>query len=300
MDKLYWFYDALVIGIIITMAYLGGKRGLLKSIVFTALVILSFVGSWFVAEAAAPYIYDNYIKDRVVEAFYKSAEDKNPAEIVSQAVSKGDYGVEMTEDEVNDIIGRDSDFFTVLADEMRKNGSPESKDNISTGVENSVTPVIIDGLLDTGVTSVYIRQALDTIGVAADKAKEVVSTFIVGTQEQVASVAEENLVAPAAKWLLKAIIFILAMFVFRLIISPVSNTFRLVNKVPLIGPLNALLGAVLGFVESIVFLSVLALVVKAVVNISGNQLIFLNNETIEMTKLFSKFYDSSILALFSR
>lgn len=297
MNNLYWFYDFFVVGIILIFLCVGYKRGFLRNVVFVALVIASFVFSWFIAEASGPMVYDKFFKDKVIAAFSESAEDKKPETIVSQAVAGGGYGVEITEDEVGGIIGS-SDFFADLASELRKNGSPDSVEAIKNGVQKSVTPVILDALLGDIASSQYITNALDTIGAAANNAGAVVDAFINGTRDEVAAVAEEKLVAPIAKWLLKALIFMIMMFIFRLIISPVSDVFKFANKVPVIGPVNSLLGAALGLVEGVVFLMVFSLAVRAAINLTGNSLIFFNTETITMSRIFSKFYSFDIMSIF--
>ncbi len=295
MENLFWFYDACVIGIVIIAVYCGAKKGLMRSVVMAALVIASFIASWFLSEAAGPFVYDKFIKETVVDAFMQSAENKDPAGIVSAAISSGDYGVDMTPDDVDTIINTQQDFFAELASAMRDNGSPESEESIKNEVESSVTPVILDTLLNDLVSSEYIRSALDTVGETTGKVGEVVSAFISGSQEEVAYTAEQNLIAPVVIWLIKAIVFVIMMLVFRLIINPVSNVFKSVNKIPIIGPVNVLFGGVLGAVEGAVFIYVLSIVIKMVVNITGNTLIFLNNETINMSKIFSEFYNFDII-----
>lgn len=300
MEKIFWFYDALTVGIILIFLYVGAKRGLLRSIVYTALIVLSFLGSWFVSEAAAPYIYDSFIKEHVSEGLYQNAQRLNPAAIVSQSVSGGDYGVEITEDEISGIIDRDADFFDELAKEMRKNGSPDSADEIASSVRDSVAPKLIGSLIDDAVASDYVSNALGIVGGAAENITQVVTTLIVGTSEDIARTAEQNIIAPTVVWLLKAVIFILLMILFRFIIKPVANAFKLVNKIPVIGSVNSLLGAVLGFAEGLVFLYVMAVAIKAVIGISGNSLIFFNTDTVERSKLFVKIYSFDILSLIKR
>lgn len=294
--NLYWFFDVFILGMMLIFLYIGSKRGFLKSAVYIVLVLASFFVSWFCAEAAAPLIYDKFIKDSVNEAFSQSVSDSDPADIVSQAVAEGDYGVEMSKPEINMIIEKKSDFFTELADEMRKNGSPDSADSIKTGVEQAVSPKVMDTLLGDFASSDYIINALEKVGGAAENIGAVVNSFITGTKEEVAAEAESRLIAPIVIWALKAVIFLLLMLLCRLIITPVSNIFKFVNRVPLIGPVNSLLGAMLGAAEGLIFLYVVALAVKAVINISGDSLIFFNSATVEQTKLFIKFYNFNVMS----
>ncbi len=295
MENLFWFYDVCVIGIFIIAIYCGAKKGLMKSVVMTVLIVASFIVSWFAAEAAGPFVYDKFIKDNIVDAFMESSKNKDPAGIVSSAISAGDYGVDMSPDDVNAIIESNPDFFSELASSMRKNGSPESEENIKSSVESSVTPMILDVLLNDVVSSEYIRHALNTVGEATSKVGEVVTAFISGSREEVANTAEQNLIAPVLIWMFKAIVFVVLMLVLRLIIGPVSNAFKAVNKIPIVGPVNVLFGGVLGAVEGAVVVYVISIIVKTAVNLTGSSLIFLNTQTINMTKLFIKFYNFDII-----
>lgn len=230
--ELSWFFDAFVVAVLLIFLYVGGKRGLLKSIVYVVLVIAAFLVSWFAAEAVSPMIYDKFIKDKVVSAFSNSTQNSDPADIVSQAVSEGEYGVEMTQNEINSLISGASDFFSDLASEMKKNGAKEAESDIKAGVEESVKPKVINALFADNeiVSSEYVLNALSIVGGEAEKIAEVVDVFITGTRDQTARTAEETLVAPAVKWLLRALIFILVMFVLRLVISPIADVFKFANR----------------------------------------------------------------------
>lgn len=290
--ELSWFFDAFVVAVLLVFLYVGGKRGLLKSVVYVVLLIAAFLVSWFAAEAVAPMIYDNFIKDKVIAAFASSTQSSDPADIVSQAVSEGEYGVEMTQNEISSLISGASDFFTDLASEMKENGAKDAEGDIKAGVEESVKPKVINALFADNeiISSEYVLNALSVVGGGAEKIADVVDVFITGTKDQTARAAEETLVAPAVKWLLRALIFILAMFILRLIISPVADVFKFANRIPVIGPVNALLGGVLGVAQGLLFLYIAALVVKVIINVSGNSLMFFNTQTIEKTKLFIHFY----------
>lgn len=298
---IYWFFDIFTVGILLIFLYIGAKRGFLKSVVYTVLILASFFISWFAAEASAPFIYDSFIKERVISGFEENTSGSDPAKIVSQAVSEGGYGVEMTENDITGLIGSASDFFADLAKEMRQNGSSDSEEAIKSGVEKSVEPKVMDILFSSGsvVSSSYVKNALETVGGAAEKIGNVVNVFIMGSREEAAKAAESHLIAPIVKWLLKVVIFLIVIFILRLVVVPVSNIFKFVNKVPIIGPLNVILGGILGALEGLLFLYAVSLAVKAVINVSGNSLIFFNTQTVEMTRLFIKFYNFDFLSLFA-
>ena len=291
IDYLYIFYDICVVGIILITLYEGSKRGFLRSAVYAILIVAAFFVSWFGAEAFSPLIYDNFIHETVIETLTETASSKDPVSIVSEALVDGDYGTVVSDSEISELITGASDFFNELADTLRENGSQDSASVIATGVEDSVTSEIQSFLF-----SDYVINALESIGGAAGDMSEVVNVFLTGSAEETAAAAETEIVRPIIEFFLKIIVFLVLLFILRLIITPVSNMFKFVNKVPLIGALNVLLGAILGAVEGLITVYGLALLVKLIVNASGDSLIFLNTDTIELTYIFKFFYELNLMA----
>lgn len=294
---LYWFYDVLVIGILLVFLYIGARRGFLRSVVLVVLTVASIVVSWLGAEIASPIVYDKFIKEYVIEALSKSSSNTSPTDIAFEAITEGDYGVEVTDTEINSIFSAAGDFFDNIAREMKKNGAVSDTDEIKSEVEESMIEKMLTSLLGDAVSDELMTEMLVSIEGTTDGIGNVLETFISGDSEETARVTEEQIVAPVVKGLLKILVWLLLMLVFRLIIVPVSNSFKLVNKIPLIGPVNSLLGAILGTAEGIIFVYAISLAVKLAVYLSEGSLMFINNETISQTYLFKILYYLDISTL---
>lgn len=294
---LYWFYDALIIGILLIFLYIGARRGFMRSVVFVVLVAASIVVSWLGAEIASPIIYDKFIKDQVTQALTKSSQDTSPTDIAFEAITEGDYGVEVTDTEVDSVLSASGDFFDNIASEIKKNGAVSDTDEIKTEVEQSMIEKMLTSLLGNSVSDKTLKEMLVSIEGTTEGVDNVLSVFISGDSEQTARVTEERIVAPVVKGLIKIIVWLLLMLVFRLIINPVSDSFKLVNKIPLIGPVNSLLGAILGVAEGIIFVYAVTLAVKLAVYLTEGSLMFINNETISQTYLFKYLYYLDISTL---
>ncbi|MCD7889705.1 MAG: hypothetical protein LUG23_07320 [Oscillospiraceae bacterium] len=289
-DYLYIFYDVCVIGIILITLYQGSKRGFLRSAVYAILIVAAFFVSWFGAEALSLLIYDSFIHETVIDTLTETASKKDPVTVVSDALTSGDYGTTVSDSEIGEIISGASDLFNELAETLRENGSQDSASSIATGVESSVTSTV-----ESFLFSDYIINALETLGAATGDMSEVVNVFLTGSAEETAATAEEEIVRPIIELALKIVVFLVLLFVLRLVINPVSNMFKFANKIPLIGALNVLLGAILGAVEGLITVYGLALLIKLVVNVSGDSLIFLNTDTIELTYIFKFFYELNLM-----
>ncbi len=296
-SQLYWFYDALIIGIMLVCLYIGAKRGFLRSVVLIVLVVASILVSWIGAEIASPLIYDNFIKEAVITSLDKTSEDTDASEITMQAITEGDYGVEITDSKLGSILSSAGDFFDNIANEMKNNGAVSDTDEIRTEVEESVIEKMLTSLLGGVVSNDLLNEMLVSIEGTTEGVDSVLSAFISGDKQETARVTEENLIAPVVKGLLKILVWLLLMLLFRLIINPVSDSFKLVNKIPLIGPVNSLLGAVLGIVEGIIVVYGLVLAVRLAVYLTDGSLMFINNQTIELTNVFKIFYNLDISTL---
>ncbi len=294
---LYWFYDTLIIGILLIFLYIGARRGFMRSVVFVVLVAASIVVSWLGAEIASPIIYDKFIKDQVTQALTNSSQDTSPTDIAFEAITEGDYGVEVTDTEVDSVLSASGDFFDNIASEIKKNGAVSDTDEIKTEVEQSMIEKMLTSLLGNSVSDKTLKEMLVSIEGTTEGVDNVLSVFISGDSEQTARVTEERIVAPVVKGLIKIIVWLLLMLVFRLIINPVSDSFKLVNKIPLIGPVNSLLGAILGVAEGIIFVYAVTLAVKLAVYLTEGSLMFINNETISQTYLFKYLYYLDISTL---
>lgn len=294
---LFWFYDALVIGILLICIYIGGKRGFLRSAVYVTLVILSIVVSFIGSEIAAPLIYDNLIKEQVVEGLSQSSNNTELETITFEAINEGDYGVEVTDTEVSGILSAAGDLFENIANEIKKSGAIDDADEIKTEVEESVAEKMLTSLLGEYISDDSLTEMLVSIEGTADGVTNVLDVFIKGDKSETARVTEEQLVAPVIKGLIKILTWLLLMFLFSLFIKPISDSMKMFNKVPLLGPVNSFLGAILGIVQGIIASYAVALAVKLAVYLTEGTLMFINNETISQTYIFKSFYYLDISTL---
>lgn len=290
-SDLFWFYDALALGILLITLYIGAKRGLMKSVVLVVLTVLSIVISWFGAEIASPIIYDELIKEHVANGLTQSSESTDPVRVTSEAISEGDYGVEISDSDIEGIIESDGNFFSRLTDELKKNGAAESSDEIQTEVKGAVSEKMLVSLLGDFVQPSTIADILESFRGTTDGISDVLSIFISGNKEATATATEEMIIAPVIKGILKVIVFILLLLILKLIIGPISDLFKSVNKIPVIGPVNALFGGALGAVEGAIVVYIIALVVRMAIYFTEGSLMFINTDTIEKTYIFKWFYD---------
>ena len=105
-----------------------------------------------------------------------------------------------------------------------------------------------------------------------------------------ATIADQMLY-PIIYTLLQALFFLLLFFAIMVIVRSLSKVFRGVRHIPLIGPVNSLLGGVLGLVQAAVVILIVVMALNLIIGVTGDGIPYLNNEAISKTYLFRYIYD---------
>lgn len=295
--KLWWFYDALIIGIALISLYVGAKRGLMRSVVLVVMTVISFGISWLGCEVASPVIYERFLKEPISAALEDASSKTDPISVVTSSISSGGYGVEMTGDEIRGVISKTGDFFKNIAGEIKNNGANESEETIGEGMEESVTETMLNALIGDVVSPAVLEEILESVSGAENSIRSAVDVFLGGDRHATADVMESVVIAPAVKLILKGIIWSLLMIILLFISRFVARAFQRVNRIPIIGPVNVILGGALGLLESAVFIYVIAQLVRLVCYLTSNSLMFMNTETVQQTYLFKYLFYYDIMTL---
>lgn len=296
-SNLFWFYDALTVGILLIGLYVGAKRGLMRSVVLAVLTILSIGISWLACEVLSPVIYENFLKEPIMSSLDDSSSKTDPLAVVTDAVSSKGYGVEMTTSEVENVISRAGDFFANIAGEIKNNGANEGENQIATGVEESVTESMLRALVGDIVSPSTLSEILESVSGAENSVRSVVDVFLNGDRSATASAVEQSLIAPAVKLVLKGIIWVVAMFILMFVSRGVADSFKNLNRIPIIGPINSLLGAALGFAEGAIIVYLISQLVRLVCYFTSNSLMFLNTEAVSSTYIFKWLFYFDVFSL---
>ncbi|MBQ9937337.1 MAG: CvpA family protein [Oscillospiraceae bacterium] len=108
---------------------------------------------------------------------------------------------------------------------------------------------------------------------------------------------ENNVVRPAAVTVIKIIAFILLFIIASLLLSIVAKMLKFVNKIPLLGKANALLGGIIGFLKAAVFVVIISAVLSFFTVNGGTFLWFINGEMVNSSIILSRVSAINILGL---
>ena len=159
-------------------------------------------------------------------------------------------------------------------------------ENIKDGSETTVSDVF-DALPG------YVKNIAKLADITEDTVQEKVSGSLSNSTDNIAK-AISDLVIPIVKSAIKLcaslILFVLLMIVVRLLAIAVNKAF----DIPLLRTLNKTLGALLGVIRALVTVCILVLIVRLCMNISGNEFLIFNEETINSTFIFKLLYNFNI------
>ncbi len=178
--------------------------------------------------------------------------------------------------------------------------------------------IVLSHLIATNITSGKVFDALTDIG---DRLGETISpslrnlggelsggsndavyTFLVSiitaSNSSFSDRIMNDIISPMVSVPLQAIVFCIIFGLIALVLGIIANVSKIINKIPIVSSVNGVIGAVLGVLEAAVGLLLVCIVIKALISLCENQLVFLNDLTISRTILFRHIYAFDPFSLF--
>ncbi|MBO6232007.1 MAG: CvpA family protein [Ruminiclostridium sp.] len=138
----------------------------------------------------------------------------------------------------------------------------------------------------------------------ADGSTDAVYTFVVSIITMAGGTVGERImddvITPTVMFPLKAVVFFLIFAIVVLILSLIANASKIINKIPIVSSVNGVVGAVLGLAEALITLMLICVVIRFVISVWGNSLVFINEQTISRTFLFRHLYAFDPLTLLGK
>ena len=101
----------------------------------------------------------------------------------------------------------------------------------------------------------------------------------------------ENIISPLAVGLIRVLVFCVIFALLKFLVNAVAALLIGVNKLPLIGSLNEVLGGVIGAAQGMLYMFIIAAIVWLALFAAGGELGPVSAETVGKTLLFKEFYN---------
>ena len=162
-------------------------------------------------------------------------------------------------------------------------------DNISNGTAFGSIASAVEKMADS--IPVILSDVSESV-TSGDRSviSEVVLSILDADTDDFARAITDNMVKPVLLVPMRALIFIVLFVIIAIMLSIIAKLLKLVNRIPLVGNINKILGAVIGAAEAAVVILLVCIFIQVIVVLSENELIFLNTMTIDETFIFQKIY----------
>lgn len=104
-----------------------------------------------------------------------------------------------------------------------------------------------------------------------------------------------GLIRPNCMIIIRTIAFVLIFALVCVAVGLAANFTGILDKIPVLGKVNSLLGGICGIGEGLVMIFVVCLATRLAISLSNGNAIMFNQATINSTYLFKKFYEEDIL-----
>ncbi len=104
-----------------------------------------------------------------------------------------------------------------------------------------------------------------------------------------------GIIRPSCIIIIRTIAFVLIFVLVSTVIRLIANFTKILDKIPVIGAVNSLLGGIAGLCEGLVTVFLVCLATRLAISLSNGDAILFNQATINSTYLFKIFYEMDIL-----
>jgi hypothetical protein len=173
--------------------------------------------------------------------------------------------------------------------------------------ETLILAKVLTNTLQNGTEFDALANAAETVGNfipqvsgsfnagVSEAVTQVMVTIIDSGKTGITAALVDNLIAPFVLIPLRTLIFFILFAIICVVMSFIAKKLAIINRIPLVGGVNSVLGGVTGLLKSAVIILLICIGVNILITVTGNNIIFLNTMTIEESFIFRHIYNFEFL-----
>lgn len=288
-ENLWWILDAAVVGLAVLSIVHCAKKGFSKVIVTAIGCAASFAIAWMVSKSASELIYQKLFMKGNIETVREAIEDYDPEGVIKTIIESNELSGVLSNEKIREILENENslDMLYEYANSEASNilGTEENFKNhivnefakaFSTHVGVNLPPYVAEGMLE------HIQNNEELFLKTVD--------MLIYSPDKIPEFIEENYIREPATRIVSAAVFLIIFFVLMTIIALVANKSEKFGLLNGYDRLDMIAGGILGCVEAVAAIMILAFIVKIIINISDDSNSVVNLNTIDKTLLFKHFY----------
>ena len=281
-----YLLDCIVVLILVASVSINAKRGFVKCFLLLVSFAAAIVISSALSAATAPYIYDNFASKTVTEKIEEKLPDIDVLGYIDEEIIREQTGTEIDREKLEKAVLKDGDMIENIMDLVEdETGMKADREKI----ENSLG---MDNILYENEN--IPQNAKDIIESAMENSKDslysVIRIFVSDNKASQASEISEIVVRPIGIKIIGLIEGIILFFLVSALLRWIVNRFDVVDKIPVAGKLNTILGGIAGAAEGLVIVFVAVYILK-ILGALTSRYSFADPEVINNTLILKRFYD---------
>ncbi len=285
-SSFWWFLDALIVSVIIISAYCGAKKGFLGMLASTLGCVVSMAFAVAVSSPLSDSLYDSLLSESIRTKAGEAIASYEATDEISLALASNYEGVSITSNDVSKALSNPESISesinTLICSGTGQTLSQQETDKLLQDAFETTFSNRVNEMLPSFCMQKLREETKSSNEILADTVYAVVS----GNSQTAAEFIETTYIRPVVVAVIKTAVIILIFLVLSVIINFVSG---FLLKAILPSPVKTvdkfaglIIGASLGLIISIV----IGMGTDTLITLSDGNLIFLNESTIEKTKLF--------------
>ncbi len=288
-ENFWWIFDIIAVVVLVLSIIRCFHKGFSKIIITAVGCIISLAAALVVSRSTAGIIYDNFFKKSNIETVKTAIKDYRPEETIKNIIEENDLSGVLSTEKIKSVLESDNSLNMLY--EYANSEATNILDSPGNFKSELISEFASAFASQVGVNlPPYVAQEItDRIENNEELFVSTVKTLVT-EPEKMPEHIEKNYIRTPAKRIISSSVFLIVFFVLMTIILLLTNKaqgFGLLNGYD---RLDKFAGGLLGFIEGITIIMIIAVGAKILVNISKSENSFISIKTIENTIFFRHFY----------
>ncbi len=285
-SSLWWFLDALVVAVIIISAYYGAKKGFLGTFLSSLGCVAAMALAIAVSSPLSNSIYDSMLRDDIRSKALSAISSYAATDEISLALASNYEDISISSDDLSvalsDSQNISENINTLLCSGTGQNLSFQETDDL---LQNAFETTF-SNKIEENLPSFCMQKLKEKTQNDQEILEETVYAVVSGSADSASEYIETKYIRPVVISVIKTVLTIL---IFCIAATVINFTTSFLLKAILPEPVKTvdkfaglIIGAGLGIIISII----IGMSTNVLITLSDGDLIFLNETTIEKTRLF--------------
>lgn len=335
--QFFWFYDVLLFAIVLGFIVACAKKGFISVAFGVISGLIAIILAYAISAPIADAVYDsmfepkisgeinNSVSNTVSNVFPLNTSNIKYDEIVVNGQSLNSMIKTESKGLVSyDLTSVDLSKTGITKEQLFSLGMSQDTNikNINAGTltlskdeadENKLGQWVFAKVISSNITTSWLQNLYNDItGIinnivpgfitqsspeGADALTKIIKSMTEAGTADLGAALSKNVIKPIMNVPIRALIILILFAILSIVFSFLAKAFRNVNKLPLIGPVNTVLGAVFGFVQAVIVIMLICVILQLTVSLTGNTIIFMNTQTIDKSIVFRYIYNFKLFNL---